>query len=147
MNLHGYEYEYRIFSWIISADISVPLKIYGYEYEYAKFSWILSMGVPNLSLDCSWQSFSRYIPNQTLVSEPKAAKAVRARKKHALSSPDSNAPPKPNRPVATLAKARSNATRTNPARQARTQASQKGYQMAYEMVNAPWVLGPNMSTN
>ena len=26
------------FSWIISADISVLLKIYGYEYEYAKFS-------------------------------------------------------------------------------------------------------------
>ena len=34
------------FSWIISADISVLLKIYGYEYEYAKFSWILSMGSP-----------------------------------------------------------------------------------------------------
>ena len=68
MDFHGSEYESRIFSWIISADISVPLKIYGYEYEYAKFSWILSMGVPNLSLDCSWQSFSRYIPNQTLVS-------------------------------------------------------------------------------
>ena len=35
------------FSWIISADISVLLKIYGYEYEYAKFSWILSMGSPS----------------------------------------------------------------------------------------------------
>jgi hypothetical protein len=46
MNLHGYEYEYGIFSWIISVDISVLLKIYGYEYEYAKFSWILSMGSP-----------------------------------------------------------------------------------------------------
>jgi hypothetical protein len=34
------------FSWIISADISVLLKIYGYEYEYVKFSWILSMGSP-----------------------------------------------------------------------------------------------------
>ena len=32
------------FSRIISADISVLLKIYRYEYEYAKFSWILSMG-------------------------------------------------------------------------------------------------------
>jgi hypothetical protein len=46
MNLHGYEYEYRILSWIISVDISVLLKIYGYEYEYAKFSWTLSMGSP-----------------------------------------------------------------------------------------------------
>jgi hypothetical protein len=36
------------FSWIISADISVLLKIYGYGYEYAKFSWILSMGSPRL---------------------------------------------------------------------------------------------------
>jgi hypothetical protein len=34
------------FSWIISVDISVLLKIYGYEYEYVKFSWILSMGSP-----------------------------------------------------------------------------------------------------
>jgi hypothetical protein len=32
------------FSWIISADIFVLLKIYGYEYEYAK---ILFMGSPN----------------------------------------------------------------------------------------------------
>ena len=48
MNLHGYEYEYRIFSWIISVDISVHLKIYGYEYEYAKFLWILSLGSPIL---------------------------------------------------------------------------------------------------
>ena len=46
MNLHEYEYEYRIFSWIISVDISMLLKIYGYEYAYAKFSWILSMGSP-----------------------------------------------------------------------------------------------------
>jgi hypothetical protein len=35
------------FSWIISVDISVLLKIYGYEYEYVKFSWILSMGSPS----------------------------------------------------------------------------------------------------
>jgi hypothetical protein len=34
------------FSWIISAVISVLLKIYGYGYEYAKFSWILSMRSP-----------------------------------------------------------------------------------------------------
>jgi hypothetical protein len=50
MNLHGYEYEYGIFSWIISMDISVLLMIYGCEYEYAKFSWILSMGSPMIVL-------------------------------------------------------------------------------------------------
>ena len=40
----------EFFSWVISADISVLLKIYGYEYEYAKFSWRLSMGSPTEEL-------------------------------------------------------------------------------------------------
>jgi hypothetical protein len=49
MNFHGYEdvcMNTKFFSWIISTDISMLLKIYGYEYEYAKFSWIFSMGNP-----------------------------------------------------------------------------------------------------
>ena len=48
------------FSWIISADISVLLKIYGYEYEYAKFSWILFMGSPRGVLILKW-NFDKYM--------------------------------------------------------------------------------------
>jgi hypothetical protein len=38
------------FSWIISADISMLLKIYGYEYEYAGF---LSMESPTFGMPCT----------------------------------------------------------------------------------------------